>query len=691
MEMSHEATQTSAPSQSSNSGDRHIADALGAMTDFEKSIQGLKKLYEERKEIESKLVEVQSRLVANETELASRSVQLEQALAKQSEIEKTVELLRSESEAAAASRAEVEAQLDTLRSELETRTREHESLKQQEAERQRRDAERREQEAKQHEAQQREQEAERQRLEAEQREREEAARKEQEARAAANEAEAEKSKSLAKELDEFASELQSLQSDLEREKAELEATRASLRESARALKEREAEIESQKAEQSAAFAARQSEIDARAEEVFSAHRAAEQSAAGDAELGRRLEAETQASEQLRQDIERVARRCAAQEEVLTEYEQLLAVERTHVHALVGEIQAGDADPEVTRTRIDELKACLSNERAERDRLQRRLTELQNAPKATGAARHPSPSGLSALRQRRLKRCRAILREHVSKVRKASEVLAKRFEQCEQVLSQRAQLAQAKRQLDVASAAIARRAGAKRAGAITLCIVLTLGVLGALSWAVVGQAWPGDFEARADITADGRGRELSDGELDEWRRALEATLSDPQFAETVATRMKQRGYDSLGNAGAVRTLLTGSFSHESPVPGTLSLELRAPGKEKAARTLDIITTALASDANAARERRADGAVTLIKGPAISGTQPINDQRLPRSGMVLLGSIVLTCGLGFGIWGKLSRAKQEFELGSQIDQVLDDAKWSEFTAATTVGRPNAGAKQ
>ena len=217
------------------------------------------------------------------------------------------------------------------------------------------------------------------------------------------------------------------------------------------------------------------------------------------------------------------------------------------------------------------------------------------------------------------------------------------------------------------------------------------MLGALSWSVVGQAWPGDFAARAEVTADGRGRDLSDAELDEWRRSLETTLADPQFVETVASRMKQRGYESLGSAGAVRTVLATSFSHESPSPGTISLEIRAPGREKSARMLDIITTALASDANAAREHRADGAVTLIKAPAAAGTQPINDQRLPRAGIVLLGSVVLTCGMGFGIWGRLSRAKREFELGSQIDEVLDEAKWSEFTASTTVGRPGGSSSQ
>lgn len=659
--MSHEPTEISAPpsTPSHASSERHATDALGAITDFEKSIQGLKKLYEERKEIESKLVEAQTRLVANETELASRDQQLEQALAKQSEIERTVQLLRAESEAAEAARAEIESALANARSELEARA------------------------------------------------------KADDERASQTAAEAEKSKSLAKELDEFASELAKLQSDLEREKTELETSRSALLENAKAIKQRESELDSLKnesqseldarrvevaaqqarvAEQQAEIAARRAELDAREQEIAKAHAEAEKAASTDSDLARRLAAETEAGDQLRQDVERIARRCAAQEQVLAEYEQLLAVERTHVHALVSEIQSGDAEPETTQARIAELKSCLAHEREDRDRLARKLTELQNQAKSgTPGRQQPASGRSSSLRQRRLKRCRAILREHVAKVRKASEVLAKRFEQCEQVLSQRAQLSAAKRQLDSASASLARRAAGKRAGVLTLCIVLTVAVLGALSWAVVGQAWPGDFEARAEVTADGRGRELSDGELDEWRRALEATLADPQFAETVATRMKQRGYESLGTPVAVRTLLTNSFAHDSPSPGTLALQIHAPGREKASRTLDVITTALASDANASRERRADGAVTLIKAPASASAQPMDDQRLPRTGMVLLGSMLITSFLGFGIWTKLSRAKQEFELGSQIDQVLDDAKWSEFTAATTVARPNGASKQ
>lgn len=609
----------------------HGDDALGAISDFEKSLQGLKKLYEERRELEAKLVDAQSRLVAKETELATRDQELEQARAAHSENERTIQLLRSEAESSEAARLESETAMRTALSEAEER------------------------------------------------------KAKVDAQAAQQTAEEEKARALAKELDTFAAELHRLQEDLEKEKSELETTRASLLDNAKALKAQEADLEARRQASEADLAKRVAELDARAVELSSAAEAAGKADEGNAELTRRLEAETQACEQLRLDVEEIGRRCAAQEEVLSEYEQLLAVERARVHELVSEIHSAGAAPDETKARLNELKVCLSHEREERERLVRTLADLQKAAKGPKQPRENGLRASSQLRQRRLKRCRAILREHATKVRKASEILAKRFEQCEQVLSQRSALAAAKRQLDAASASMARRNASKRAGVLTLCCVVTLALLGALSWSVVGQVWPGDFAARSEMLADGRGRELSDPELDEWRRSLEATLADPQFVETVAGRMRQRGYESLGTAGAVRTMLTSSFSHDSPAPGVFALELRAPGGEKAARTLDVLTTALASDANAARERRADGAVTLIKSPAVAGTRPINDERPQRAGIVMACSVLLTCGLGFGIWSRLSRAKQEFELGSQIDQVLDDAKWSEFTAATTVSRP------
>lgn len=618
---------------------------LGPLSDLERGIQGLKKLYEERAFVESKLAEVQALLMTRETELARRDSELtesrkavEQSAGELNELRQQLERQQEELKQAA-------SDLGTLRSEFEARTKEQ--------------------------------------AEAEQK----------------RQAETEKSKSIASELDSFATELNALQSELEQEKAKLEEQRAAMIKTAEAIKQREAEL---------------AEYEARVLDLTEREKTLEEERAGldrqkleitrvksdsDDESARRLQAEIEASEQLRHDMESIARRCAAQEEVLGEYEQLLAVERTHIHKLTSSIQQADAKPEQIESSIAELKQCLAKELENRSSLERKASELaaqlQRARESegtpseavSGPGSRADTAGMSALRRSRLKRCRTILREQVTKVRRASEVLAKRFEQCEQVLSQRAQLSAVKRQLDVASASLAKRTAAKKTGALLLYTVLTISILGALSWAVVNQALPGTFAAKAELTADGRGRDLSDAEYDEWKRALEATLSEPQFIDVVADRMKKRGYESLATPGAVRTLFTSSLAHESPSPGTISLEIRATGAEKAARALDVIATALASDANAARERRADGAVTLIKSAAVAGTRPIDDQRLLHAGILLVGATTLTLGLGTLVWSRLSKAKEDFEVGSQIDHVLDDAKWAEFTAATTTQRPRS----
>lgn len=614
---------------------------LGPLSDLERGIQGLKKLYEERAFVESKLAEVQAMLMTRETELARRDSELtesrkavEQSTAELNELRQQLERQQEELTQAA-------SDLGTLRSEFETRTKEQA------------DAE------------------------------------------AKRQAESEKTKSLASELDSFATELNTLQSELEQEKAKLQEQREAMIKTAEAIKQREAELAEHEAkvvdltEREKLLREERAELERQRREIAQAN------CESDGEASRRLQAEIDASEQLRRDMESIARRCAAQEEVLGEYEQILAVERTHIHKLTSSIQQADARPEQIESSIAELKQCLAKEVENRSSLERKASELaaqlQRALAEEGTAtelgsRVPD-AGMSALRRSRLKRCRTILREQVAKVRRASEVLAKRFEQCEQVLSQRAQLSAVKRQLDIASASLARRTAAKKTGAIMLYAVLTVSILGALSWAVVNQAMPGTFAAKAELVADGRGRDLSDAEYDEWKRALEATLSEPQFIDVVADRMKKRGYESLATPGAVRSLFTNSLAHESPSPGTITLEIRAPGAEKAARSLDVIATALASDANAARERRADGAVTLIKSAAVAGARPIDDQRLLHAGILLVGATTLTLGLGTLVWSRLSKAKEDFEVGSQIDNVLDDAKWAEFTAATTTQRPRS----
>lgn len=719
-------------------------DPLSALSDVEKSLQGLKKLYEERRELEARLSEAQGIINQRQTELATMQAALEaetsrakqtadelaalreETKAQLAEARKQRETLEARSASIEARQAELEKQVAEQRSlveskqqELEDATKAIAAKAKHEIEKARSDAERsREEIAKvAAEAEKARAAADAARAEAESiRAQSQAEVDKIKAEASSARSETERTRTVATELESFAAELNTLQKELDEGRAALEADRANVLEAVERLKTREAELN----ERDAALAGRQAAIEA------TAHRESQDSSKYEserAELERRVATESDAAEQLRKDLESVVRRCAAQEEVLGEYEQLLSVERAHVHTVMERIQREGAGAEEIEASLAELRQCLAAERdARAAAVQGSESSLQQIAEANAKAREheeklaalekelaaartlhakqqhtierlssakpgAAASGVtSSLRRKRLARYRSILREQVDKVRRASEVLAKRFEQCEQVLALRAEVMAAKRQVENAHAKVQRQAGTKRAAALTLYCILILGTLAALSWAAVNQIMPGTFAATTELAADGRGRDLSDAELDEWRRSLEETLADPRFIDLVADRMKKRGYDALGSGGAMKTFLASSFAHESPSPGSIKLEVRTDGRDRAARSLDIIATALASDANANRERRADGAVTLIKAPAVAGERPVNDTRPMHAGMVLGVSTLLTLGLGSFLWGRLAKAKTDFEMGSQIDQVLDEARWSEFTAATTNKRPS-----
>jgi chromosome segregation ATPase len=702
-------------------------DPLAALGDVEKSLQGLKKLYEERRELETRLAEAQGVINQRQTELATMQAALE---AETNRAEETADQLAS-------LREETKAQLAQARKERDALEAKSLSIESRQAELEKQIAEQRSLV----EVKQAELEESTKAIAAKAKQDIEKARGEAEAARAAAQAQVEKvqaeassartesdrTKTIAAELESFAAELNTLQKELDEGKVTLDADRAKLIEAVDRIKAREEELNARDAEiasKQAALGDRDAAAEQKARDE-ARQQARAQAEAERAELESRIKAESDAAEQMRKDLESVVRRCAAQEEVLAEYEQLLSVERSHVHALMDRIQREGAGADEIESSLVELRQCLAAERDARasavsgseqslqqladaaakvraaeekaanlekelaaakthQAKQQHTIERLNAAKSGGMV--PASGSMSTLRRKRLTRYRSILREQVDKVRRASEVLAKRFEQCEQVLGMRAEVMAAKRQVENAAARVQRQASTKQAAALTLYCVLILGTLAALSWAAVNQVLPGTFAAATELVADGRGRELSDAERDEWKRALEETLADPRFIDLVADRMRQRGYDKLATGNAMKSFLTTNFSHESPSPGSLKLEVRADGRDRAARSLDIIATALASDANANRERRADGAVTLIKSPALAGERPVDDTRLSHAGILLGVSSLLTLGFGTLLWGRLAKAKTDFEMGSQIDQVLDEARWSEFTAATTNKRPN-----
>ncbi|MDF1809045.1 MAG: hypothetical protein P1U42_05055 [Phycisphaerales bacterium] len=277
------------------------------------------------------------------------------------------------------------------------------------------------------------------------------------------------------------------------------------------------------------------------------------------------------------------------------------------------------------------------------------------------------------RRSRLKRMRKVLGSDAEKVRLATEALRNRYEQCEQVLTKRAELAQAYE----AIAAAQRKYHSRevRSGVFLGLISLTAItlVIASISWFVAGRIAPGLYSAKVTIAAASGDSAITEAEMAQWEAYVTTLTSDPRFLEVAADRMKRRGIAEYAVPGELAKEMETSLDIASAMPGTVLMEYRGEGAERASRILDTFVVALSSAANNARSRRADSAVTMIEEPVAVGNEPLDTRRLEMGGMIFGGGMLLTLIIGGIIWKRLSAAKARFESDSRVEGLLDEAQW------------------
>jgi hypothetical protein len=202
---------------------------------------------------------------------------------------------------------------------------------------------------------------------------------------------------------------------------------------------------------------------------------------------------------------------------------------------------------------------------------------------------------------------------------------------------------------------------------------TLAILAGLSWATAREFAPAEFQAQAEVVAESRGRELTEGELAEWQRFHESLLMDPMYHESAAERCKRQNIEELETPTQVADLLAKNASTESVRDGQLFLRLHGKGARQTERLLDTLTSALASYANSAMTRRIDGGATRVSANAKAGDKPIDQT---RSVWALIGFAASTV-VAFSVVGvsylRLSRAKTAFERDTTIEETLDEGRW------------------
>jgi len=304
----------------------------------------------------------------------------------------------------------------------------------------------------------------------------------------------------------------------------------------------------------------------------------------------------------------------------------------------------------------------------------RVRELEDRPAiVNGPTEHAAPA---TDMQKRLERRRArlgvyktLLRRQAVKIRKASEVLTKRFEQVEQVMAMRADLAAARQRLIQAERREIKRAAISRTVAPMAGILAIISLTGALSWAIAREIAPARFAATAVLKAESRDRVLNSGELAEWQTLHENLINDPRLHEALAERYKRQGIASLAAPGDVLELTRGGLTFESGTDGELKLRLEGQGAEPTARTLEIFTNGLTNFVNSGSIRRVDGATTAIAQASAAGDSPIDSVRTQYTLGLAGGGSVLCSALAFSVWRRLSQAKSTFEQDTQLESLID----------------------
>lgn len=472
------------------------------------------------------------------------------------------------------------------------------------------------------------------------------------------------------------------------------------REQALATAERQrVELEQQAAERIGALAEKLAEIEANSDQAESAaeaqrRRIAElesQSASLRSKIeqmdnagGRRDDATSRELAALLAKTEEQEREISGRDQVIADLNAKLQVAAEKLQEFAGLLESREsADPRAAEalhkalSLNDQLQAKMREQQAALSRLEKENRSLreQSAGVRRGVA---APGGGDAFNQRRrerLSRLRVALREQTRKVRRANALLQERFDQCERLLSRRAELAAAHQAIQQQR----ERAGRAQARSATVGVMLafaaTLAVLLGLSWVLAEKVRPGEYAAFAAIEANSTERALSERELSEWQTYHEQLLKDPRFVETVADLLKRRGIASLATPGALSAYLDGSLTMESPGDGRINVELRGQGATRTERVLDTVVVAMARTGNRTRGRRMDGATTVVVEPAAAGRDALDQTRLTYAGSIFGGGFLLTSCLGLVVWKRMAASKSKFEHDQQLEALLTEARWTD----------------
>lgn len=321
--------------------------------------------------------------------------------------------------------------------------------------------------------------------------------------------------------------------------------------------------------------------------------------------------------------------------------------------------------------IKALQERVEKAQHERDKAMKQLADAaaQGEPPALASP----DSEIVQLRRERLHRYKSLLRDQSSKIMQARSALAKRHEQYEALLAKRAELAAAKVSLEKVSAKVEKSQARNKSAVASLCIVIAVAILGALSWTVSERVFPATYLVQATVEAQAEGKELTPERLQGWQQSMEQLALDPRLMEIVADRMKKRGVVELQAPSAVADRLKSDLDVTSGRAGEVTFSLRGEGAERTRRVLETYLASFIVVANDTRDRRMDQATTIASSRPAPDPKPIERPQILYAGAIwgVASAAFLLC---FVVgWMKLSSVKRKFDETEPSLRSLDSGAW------------------
>ncbi|MEL6498737.1 MAG: hypothetical protein AAF937_08140 [Planctomycetota bacterium] len=337
-----------------------------------------------------------------------------------------------------------------------------------------------------------------------------------------------------------------------------------------------------------------------------------------------------------------------------------------IEARARAVERAEASLTAREHELNETSAAMARELREAAEALR-LQEQAFATRQAGASSNSSagfgsgPSEVLVSRRARLQRIRKTLRDRASKLQRYEAVLDDRAAEADQILAQRREVSRAATAVQARERKLAAIQARNKTMSASFFVMAGLAILGVLSFAVADHVAPATYAAAAEIEIDGRGRDLSPDEIDEWQRYMAGLLMDPGLLEIASDRMRKRGLISLARAPELRARLQQDLTSATPSPGRLTVELVGEGSGPTRRALETYVVSLVAQSNATKQQRAGGTGSRVAADAAILDDPLADERITYAAGFGGGGAVVGLLIGSVVYRRLKAQHSRFEQG------------------------------